>query len=323
MASLTAHLKQSDDHGRLRFHPECPICRGERLSGALPGEAIVSPRSQALLAASVLALSSATSTAALATEPNQEQEGTTAPEQVVINDVARSPEFDTGGPTTELQFDAGPAPEAEDTVEADATSPPEQEPPIEEILPVADPGDGSDSKSAAQPAEPPTSDPIAAPPEAEPVASEPAPAPSLPETPAATQQEPQVETKAPPRAEERPLRAAAPEHAQPHDPAVTPAQTTPTPQPEPVVVPDVPSGSWTVRLAENTTTHRHATQPADRFHVVQRGESLWSIAKDLLGEDASVARIAREVNRLWDLNSARIGTGAPDLVMAGTRIALR
>ena len=56
---------------------------------------------------------------------------------------------------------------------------------------------------------------------------------------------------------------------------------------------------------------------------MQRGESLWSIAKDLLGEDASVARIAREVNRLWELNSARIGTGEPDLLMVGTRIALR
>jgi nucleoid-associated protein YgaU len=62
---------------------------------------------------------------------------------------------------------------------------------------------------------------------------------------------------------------------------------------------------------------------ADRFHVVQRGESLWSIARDLLGHDASVARIAREVNRLWELNSERIGTGEPDLVMAGTRLVLR
>jgi hypothetical protein len=57
--------------------------------------------------------------------------------------------------------------------------------------------------------------------------------------------------------------------------------------------------------------------------VVQRGESLWSIAKDLLGDDPSISRIAREVNRLWELNSARIGTGEPDLLLAGTRIVLR
>jgi nucleoid-associated protein YgaU len=71
------------------------------------------------------------------------------------------------------------------------------------------------------------------------------------------------------------------------------------------------------------TAHRAAAQPGDRVHVVQRGESLWSIAKDVLGDDASVGRIAREVNRLWELNSERIGTGEPDLVMAGTRITLR
>ncbi len=57
--------------------------------------------------------------------------------------------------------------------------------------------------------------------------------------------------------------------------------------------------------------------------MVQRGESLWSIASDLLGHQASPARIAREVNRLWKLNSSRIGTGTPDLLMVGTRLTLR
>jgi nucleoid-associated protein YgaU len=69
--------------------------------------------------------------------------------------------------------------------------------------------------------------------------------------------------------------------------------------------------------------HGRAARRGDRFHVVQRGESLWSIAKDLLGDEASVARIAREVNRLWELNSDRIGTGDRDLLMVGTRLALR
>ena len=67
---------------------------------------------------------------------------------------------------------------------------------------------------------------------------------------------------------------------------------------------------------------REATR-GDRFHVVGPNESLWSIAGDLLGDDTSAARIAREVNRLWELNSARIGTGDPDLLMVGTRLALR
>ena len=75
-----------------------------------------------------------------------------------------------------------------------------------------------------------------------------------------------------------------------------------------------------VRHARPTAARRG---PATAFHVVLAGESLWSIAKDVLGDDASVAQIAREVNRLWELNSDRIGTGDPDLLMVGTRLALR
>jgi hypothetical protein len=57
--------------------------------------------------------------------------------------------------------------------------------------------------------------------------------------------------------------------------------------------------------------------------VVERGESLWTIARDLLGGDASVAAIAREVSALWERNKTRIGTGDPDLLMVGTRLRLR
>jgi nucleoid-associated protein YgaU len=60
-----------------------------------------------------------------------------------------------------------------------------------------------------------------------------------------------------------------------------------------------------------------------RFHIVQPGESLWSIAKQLLGRDASAGRIAREVSRLWSLNHSRISTGDPDLLIVGTRLELR
>jgi hypothetical protein len=53
------------------------------------------------------------------------------------------------------------------------------------------------------------------------------------------------------------------------------------------------------------------------------GESLWSIADDLLGGHAPAARIAREVHRLWTLNERRIATGDPDLLAIGTRLTLR
>jgi hypothetical protein len=57
-------------------------------------------------------------------------------------------------------------------------------------------------------------------------------------------------------------------------------------------------------------------------HVVEPGESLWAIAEELLDPDASAARISREVQRLWSLNEARIGTGDPDLLMVGTELRL-
>jgi hypothetical protein len=55
---------------------------------------------------------------------------------------------------------------------------------------------------------------------------------------------------------------------------------------------------------------------------VRPGESLWSIARDRLGPRAGRARIAIEVARIWDLNASAIGTGDPDLVMAGQRLRL-
>ena len=101
-------------------------------------------------------------------------------------------------------------------------------------------------------------------------------------------------------------------------------------QPGSVDVPTVTNALTTVQVAQTQQTsppaaviQGRAAQRGDRFHVVQRGESLWSIANDLLGDGASAARIAREVNRLWELNSDRIATGDPDLLMVGTRLALR
>ena len=75
--------------------------------------------------------------------------------------------------------------------------------------------------------------------------------------------------------------------------------------------------------APAAVSHGRPAQRGDRFHTVRRGESLWSIANDLLGDRASAARTGREVNRLWELNSNRIGTGNRDLLMVGTKLALR
>jgi nucleoid-associated protein YgaU len=77
-----------------------------------------------------------------------------------------------------------------------------------------------------------------------------------------------------------------------------------------------------VRTIVATRSGRRAA-PGDWVHVVVAGESLWSIANDVLGGRATVAQVAREVNRLWELNRARIGTGDRDLLPVGTRLELK
>jgi nucleoid-associated protein YgaU len=57
-------------------------------------------------------------------------------------------------------------------------------------------------------------------------------------------------------------------------------------------------------------------------HVVRAGESLWSIAEDLLGRGASTEQIARAVERLWKLNAERIGSGDPDVIVSGQQLGI-
>jgi hypothetical protein len=145
MSSLSAHLREPDDHGALAFHPECPICRHERLAGTLPADALVSRRTQALFAAGVLALSSATPAVALCQEPDQEQEGSAAPDQAAATNPAADPDFDPGGETTDLPFDTGSTTNAPVAAEPedDETGALELEPTTNEETPIADAGDGT------------------------------------------------------------------------------------------------------------------------------------------------------------------------------------
>ena len=59
------------------------------------------------------------------------------------------------------------------------------------------------------------------------------------------------------------------------------------------------------------------------LHTVRAGDCLWSIAERLLPAGAGIAEIEAEVQRLWRLNAARIGTGDPNLIYAGTELVLR
>jgi hypothetical protein len=329
MASLSAHLREAGDHGALAFHPECPVCRDERLAGTLSADALVGRRTQALFAAGVLALSSATPTVALAQEPDQEQEGSAAPDQAAVTDPAGDPDFDPGGESTDLPFDAGPTPDGPVVAEPDddETGALEQEPTTNEDAPVADAGDGTSTAPPSEQQAPPTAEttqPAAPTPEATPEPAEPPPAAGEPvTTPDPTEPEADAGRHARDDMRARSRRSNADARSE-NVPA-------PAPAPEPVAVASDPNEPTTIYVAQepspspavSAAADGRAARPGDRAHVVLAGESLWSIARDVLGDGASVARIAREVNRLWEVNGDRIGTGDPDLLMVGTRLTLR
>jgi hypothetical protein len=57
--------------------------------------------------------------------------------------------------------------------------------------------------------------------------------------------------------------------------------------------------------------------------VIEPGQSLWLIARGLVGRPVSNANVFAEVQRLWELNATRIGTGDPDVIFAGQVIRLK
>jgi hypothetical protein len=329
MVSLTTHLRESGDHGRLAFHPDCPVCRRERLAGTLRADPIIGRRTQAALAVGVLALSTTTPASALA-------QGTVVPNQDASGDPASNPDFDPGGASSELPDEAAappPAGTADPTAGSDDQGPVEQEPATDDQPPVADAGDQGGTLAPDQQQAPELSDPATAPPAAPPqpaaqapTQTTPAPAPANPTpTPTATPAPSATPTPTEPREQNR--QRDKPRHKP--RPYAQSEPLAPEPAPQPTTAPATASAPSAVE--ETVATAAAATappsgqraRPGERSHVVLPGESLWSIADDMLGDKVSVARIAREVNRLWQLNSPRIATGDPNLLRVGTRLTLR
>jgi len=351
MPSLTTHLLQPDDHAGLSFHPDCPICRQERVTRTIATPGLVSRRTQAAIAAGVVAFSVVAPSAAMAFEPDRDQEGTVDVGQGNPDPVATSPSFDPGGPSTTVKVDAPPLPvvQVPDPTNDD-TDPLEEEPATD----VVDPDDPSDDAAADGDAPVDAQPPAAAPkapkvgPVARPVAKPPAAAPTPAPAPAAPAPAPAASVPAP--APAAPAPAPAPAEAPAPAPAPAPAAAAVTkpavhkakskraakrqkarhrkaivaaPKPAPVAAPAVVTAQAAPAPAPEPVVIADPAKPGDETHTVQRGESLWLIARDLLGHDATPAQIAREVHRLWERNAEQIGTGSPDLLMTGTKLALR
>ena len=150
MRSLSAHLREPESHGRLPFHPDCPVCRIERLSGSLPAQGVVPLRTQALLAAGCWRSRAARPGWRSAAEPDQEHDGSAAPGQSGASDPAQNPDFDPGGDTSHLPDAPGPSqpPATSDPDGNDA--PVDPEPTTDADAPIVDPGDGSVASPGSQ-----------------------------------------------------------------------------------------------------------------------------------------------------------------------------
>jgi LysM domain len=336
LGSLTAHLLEPGDHGRLGFHPRCPACRKERLFGSLSAEPLVSRRVQAALATGVLALSVAAPGAAAAAGPDRQREGAAEPQQ--LRGDIDAPDFDPGGETV-LPFEVAPSPtspvvgggsqdsgdgppvESDPVVDLDAralapTTPATQAPPTETDAPVP--------PAAVAPAVPPadTAPGSPAPPAGERVTIEAPPGdPEIRSTPdVAPKSQPEQKQEESDRTRRQPSATSAPAEP-PQAPTIGVPQSSAPAAPLPAA-----AVADTVPVVE-ASAPSEAIQPplpeTARWHVVEPGESLWSIARRLLGPDASPGRIAREVDRLWELNRDRIGTGDPDMLMVGAELRLR
>jgi hypothetical protein len=322
MRSLAAHLRQAENHGRLSFRPDCPLCRAERLCGVLPASGVVSARTQALLAVGALVLGTGGPGVALAAEPDQEQDGTGTPGQTGGSDPATDPDFDPGGDSTDLPPVAAPSsPAPPSDSDNDDTAPPEPEPTTDTDAPIVDPGDNEPAGTE----QPPPSEDVppstpGSPPPAAPVAPAPAPPAPTPALPAAPAVPPAQLIAHKLRGHKTVLMERKPARARPTPPRRNAADAGAgnssaggVPASKPVVA----------QTGRTVSRDARDARSGDRVHEVRTGESLWSIANDALGGDARPARVAREVDRLWRLNQARIGTGDPDLLAIGTRLRLR
>jgi hypothetical protein len=77
-------------------------------------------------------------------------------------------------------------------------------------------------------------------------------------------------------------------------------------------------------LTRRTTlvADRHATSSSSGWVTVHPGDSLWAIARHLVGPGADNEAVDRKLVAIWDLNASRIGTGDPNLIFPGTRLRL-
>ena len=249
----------------------------------------------------VLVLGTVSPGIAFAGEADSEQEGSALPG--ALPGLEEAPELEPGGdesPLEELpgstvggeESEEGPPLETEPALETELPAPaPEAPDPTAKVPPP--PTEGAAGSPAAAPEYGPAYEPAPASPPTEAVENQALTAPESATPPPADQPAPEA---AP----------TAPEAPAPANPSEAPESNS-APPPATAAKPDGTVGTL-------------AGHPS---YTVQTGDCLWSIAERLLPAGAGVAEVEAEVARLWRLNAARISSGDPNLIYAGTALRLR
>lgn len=291
------------------FNPSCSQCRAVRVIGDVSVGGLIPARARAGVAAGILALGAFGTPVGVAFGAETETPG---------GDGEISPDAVPGGGddgATPDDSDEGAEEDAEDQqvdVPASVAPPAETGPPAAQP-PAAPPPGAAPSPPVAVPSPPPP----------------PAAAPQTQAAPAAPSPVVTVDGD-----ESRPHRAELPT-AGPKKAETTPERkrgaTAPTSRTAPAPTASSPSTPSAPEATAQPVAPRELSAPVtDRspasdggIHVVQRGESLWSIARDMLGPKASPAQLSAQVQRLWELNADAIGTGDPSVILAGQELRLR
>ena len=230
---------------------------------------------------------------ALADESDSEGEGTSP-----SIELPEPPDFDPSGEETDLEEEVPATGDDEDEVgavevepEVDTEAPPPEEVTSAALEPPAE-------SAAPSPAAVPQPTPSAS-------APEPESAPQAAADPSGSEPVANQSITAPKQTHQR-YRASRQAPREPAPPAEPVQREAPPPRP--------------VATASNNSG-RNLT--GKHLYRVRPGDCLWAIAAELLPPSAANVEIGQEVQRLWRLNASRIGTGDPNLLMAGTELRLR
>lgn len=326
------HRGTSDDHPA--GVDGCPICAGVGPARTVRLAPVLTVRVRAALAAALLGVASAGPPGALASVRPAEQSPAAAADATDPGPL----DTESGPDPTDPQLDQdAPLVDPDETTDgSDADEQPAPAPatgdasPSPAEAPPTTPADTTPSNPAPSDAAPPAAPPSGASP---PAATSPPAAPVAPPAPAAAPRTtapgagvallpdltpapmPELESVVDPSATATGTRASDPPSADP-----PPGAAGALPLASVAIAPSPTTGP---AARPSTRSAAATTRRGDRVHVVVQGESLWSIATSALGGDATTRQLAREVDRLWTLNEARMGTGDPDLLLVGTRLRLR